>query len=284
MSGRACLLALALLACAGAAAQPAPGHAVVQQPRPFGYTIGDLLTQRVLLARGGRAFEPAALPEPGRANAWLERRPARIEAAADGQRWLVVEYQLVNAPVALASVPVPAWELAGPAGTPALRVPATAVSVGPLSARGEALPLRPDQPPPAVATAPMRRQLWLWLAALAATAAAWLAWAAWMTWRDRRTLPFAVALRQLRALAPEDAEAHVVLHRAFDRTAGAVLHAGALAPLFERAPWLQPLAPQVARFYGESAGLFFGRGLPADALPPLALCRQLRRLERRHAP
>jgi len=262
-------------------------EAVVQQPRPFGYSVGDIATQRVLLAREGRAFEPAALPEEGRANAWLQRRAARIEPAPDGRRWLVLEYQVVNAPRALASVPVPGWELAGPAGTAPLRVPAAAISIGPLTtaaAPGEALPLRPDRPAPAIATEPIAARLATWLTALAATLCAWLAYAGWSAWRTRRTQPFAIALRQLRAAGADPAATHLALHEAFDRTAGAVLHAGALAPLFARAPWLQPLQPQIARFYADSAALFFDRGLPADAASAQALCRQLRRLERRHAP
>ena len=121
-----------LLACAAAGAQ------TVQQPRPFGYTVGDLATQRVLLPAGGNA----SLPEPGRANAWLERRAARIERDADGRRWLAVDYQVITAPRTLASVPIPAWDLAG---TPPLRVPAATISVGPLTTApvaGQAVPLR----------------------------------------------------------------------------------------------------------------------------------------------
>ncbi len=46
---------------AGGNAPPAP-NAIVQQPRPFGYVVGDMLTQSVLLQVEGRGFEPAALP------------------------------------------------------------------------------------------------------------------------------------------------------------------------------------------------------------------------------
>ena len=55
------------LACAMAAiivatsAYPA-ATAVVEQPRPFGYVVGDVVTQRVLLEIGGQGFAPAALP------------------------------------------------------------------------------------------------------------------------------------------------------------------------------------------------------------------------------
>jgi mxaA protein len=279
----AILLVAALLAWPAAQAQQR--DAVVQQPRPFGYTVGDILTQRVLLPDG---FALAALPEASRANAWLERGAGRFERGQDGRRWLAVDYQLVNAPQALVTVAVPAWELAGRAGTQALRIPAATISVAPLTAPPaspeQALPLRPDHPPPAIATGQMQRTLWWWLTALALTLATWLAFAGWHAWRASRTLPFARALRDLRAQELAPLGAHVALHQAFDRTAGHVVHAGTLAALFERAPHLQVLQPQIERFYAQSAALFFGSGLPHDAVEPQALCRRLRRLERRHAP
>lgn len=274
----AALVLAGLLLVAGANAQQR--DAVVEQPRPFGYTVGDLVTQRVLLPEG---FAPGALPEAGRASAWLERRPARLERGADGRRWLAVDYQLVNAPRALATVPLPAWQLAGSAGAAPLRIASTSVSVGPLTAPADptqALPLRPDRPAPAVDTGAIRRVLWLWSAALAATLAAWLAYIAWKAWKDRAALPFGRALRELRGPADGPLAAHVALHLAFDRTAGHVVHPGTLSTLFERAPHLQALRPQIEQFYAQSAALFFGGGLPADALSPRALCRDLHRLER----
>jgi mxaA protein len=282
MSTARLLLLVVLLACTGAQAQQR--DAVVEQPRPFGYTVGDIVTQRVLLPEG---FAPSALPEATRASSWLERRPARFESGPDGRRWLAVDYQLVNAPRALAAVTVPAWELAGSAGTPPLRIAATTISVGPLTAppaAGQALALRPDRPAPAIATGPIRRLLGVWAGALAATLAAWLAYAGWNAWRARTVLPFGRALRELGREDYAPLAAHVALHQAFDSTAGQVVHAGTLAALYERAPYLQALRPQIERFYAQSAALFFGSGLPADAESPQALCRQLHRLERRHAP
>lgn len=115
----AALLAAASLACAaGPAAQ-----AVVVQPRPFGYTVGDLVTQRVLLVRAGRPFEPSELPTAARVNAWLERRAAHVESSATGERWVVVEYQVLNAPRALATIALPSWELASADGGAALPAP-----------------------------------------------------------------------------------------------------------------------------------------------------------------
>ena len=51
--------------------------AVVQQPRPFGYALGDTLTQRILLGPAGQEFQPAALPPAERAGLWFARQIGR---------------------------------------------------------------------------------------------------------------------------------------------------------------------------------------------------------------
>src|SRR6185437_10148244 len=83
----------------GLAVSPVP--ASVTQPRPFGYVVGDLLEQRVLLQANRHGLVPASLPRPGRVSVWLERRGVRIASDAQGRHWLIVEYQLINAPQGL---------------------------------------------------------------------------------------------------------------------------------------------------------------------------------------
>ena len=121
-------------ACGGAGAASAPVAPLVEQPRPFGHVVGDVLTQRVLLA-ADRPPAPESLPGPQRLSAWIERRSVRVERAADGRRWLVVDYQVVNAPLSPTTVRIPAWGLAGDALQPELRVPAWPVGVSPITAR-----------------------------------------------------------------------------------------------------------------------------------------------------
>jgi hypothetical protein len=110
-----------------------PTLAVVAQPRPFGYVVGDLLTQRVLLESGRTSVEPAELPVPGRVGVWFDRRASRIEKRADGHRWLAVEYQVVNAPPALATIRLPAWQLKTKSPAPTLQIAEWPISVGPLT-------------------------------------------------------------------------------------------------------------------------------------------------------
>jgi mxaA protein len=270
---------------AAAASAPAPAHpAVVEQPRAFGHAIGDVVSQRVLLAEDGHAFEPATLPGPARLGVWFERRGARVEEAADGRRWLVVDYQIVNAPPALATVRLPGWELPGAHDAPPLRVAPWSLTVAPLVARAatpaDGLLLRPDHPPPAIDTGPLQRRLAATACALAACLLAWGAWLGWRTWRAASTQPFARALRELRGLDDGSPAAWRALHDAFDRTAGEVARPATLARLFDRAPHLAPQRARIERFFAQSQARFFDAARAPDAESPVDLCRVLRRLER----
>ncbi|MBG6083228.1 mxaA protein [Rubrivivax gelatinosus] len=132
---RAVLTAL-VLAAAGQAALPGPAAApvpAVEQPRSFGHLLGDVLTQRVQLP-DVRGVDTAALPLD-RVGLYLERRAVRAEDDAGGRRrrWLLIEYQVVNSPRALATTSLPALTLATAAGP--LQVPALPLSLGPLTHR-----------------------------------------------------------------------------------------------------------------------------------------------------
>jgi len=269
-----------------AGATPVP-NAIVEQPRPFGYVIGDLATQRILLQIDGRPFELDALPAAARLGVWLERRAPYIESADDRRRWLVVEYQIVNAPRALTTVNLPAWELKPKSGTTTLRIGSWPISVSPLTpqavfAKGGLSELRPDRPARSIATKPIRDQIVVWSSSCGVTLAAWLGWVSWRNWRDASTQPFARALREIRRLEDTAPEAWYALHRAFDRTAGRVMQTATLATLFQRAPQLVPKRAKIELFFSQSAERFFGAGLPPEPLSVRRLCAELRRIEKRH--
>ena len=121
--------------------------ALVEQPRPFGYVVGDVMTQRVLLEIDGRELVPAGVPKAQRVNLWLERRPARIESLPDGRRWLAIDYQVINAPQSLTTVNLPAFDLQGAADGATLKIAAWPISVNALTSDGSS-ELRPDHPAP----------------------------------------------------------------------------------------------------------------------------------------
>ena len=285
MMRRAChalLLAAALAPAAGGAADAV--HEI-EQPRPFGHVVGDVLTQRVRLAADA-PLPAASLPGPQRLSTWIERRAARVEQATDGRRWLVVDYQLVNAPQSPTRVRIPAWRV--PVDGPAQVVPAWPVGVLPITERvapgTDGWQLRPDKAAPTMATGPLRLRLVLASIALLACLAAWGGWLAWRRWRDALTQPFAAALH---ALGRDDAwngPAWRALHEAFDRSAGEVLRLSTLPRLFERAPQYAPMRERIEDFYASSAARFFAGEHdtgPASGVSPRALCRALRRIEQR---
>jgi mxaA protein len=302
------VLAVLILALAAthvvAAAQPRPATiatpveqsaiaAFVEQPRAAAYFVGDLLTQRVLLRSAGGDLHPGTLPTPGRVSAWFERRNVMLETDASSRRWLVVQYQVLNAPQKLTPVILPGWTLAtkgpGLVSKVVLNVPSSKINVAPLSPPGSptqvgVADLRPDHLAPLIAEAPIRSAITLSASALALTVAAWLGWFLWRNRRAGTTQPFARAVHELRGLDDRDPRAWQVVHRAFDRTAGRVVQVATLPELFDRAPQLIPVREKIEHFFAQSSLLFFGE--PGSLLPspaaPRALCEELRRIERRY--
>lgn len=261
-----------------------PAH--TQQPRAFGHVLGDVLTQRVLLQHAGRTLEPGALPPADRVGIWFERRAPRIDTDGDGQRWLVIDHQVINAPRVQTATTLPALVLATTAGT-RLAVPAWPVSIGPLTGPDAtplkgALALQPDRPVAPRATRPLERQLQASLIALAVVLCAWLAWWAWRQMIEAQRLPFARAERELRRLDVADPAAWLAVHQAINQTAGRVVHAESLPRLLVDAPHLGPLKAQLERFFQASNARFFDDAAGASAFPLRELGRALRAAEKRH--
>jgi mxaA protein len=280
-----CLAAASLGGAQPAAAAGAAVAATVEQPRSFGHVLGDVLVQRVLLARDGHSVEPTALPAADRVSLYLDRRATRIEQDEGDRRWLVIEYQVVNVPRALTAVSVPAWSVATATGP--LQVAAWPISIAPLTPdatfdQGALQPLRPDRPVMPQPTEALERQLKGTLAVLAALLLAWGVWWAWRNAREAHRLPFARAWQQLRRVDPSSAEAWRVLHHALNATAGRVVHGRTLPALLADAPHLQPLAPRLEAFYRLSEQRFFAAaaGIAAAELSLRDLALALREAER----
>jgi mxaA protein len=272
-----------LLVCVAVArAEPA----TVVQPRPFGYVLGDTLTQSILLESGGRDFEPVSLPPIERAGLWFARRSNRIERE-NGRRWLRINYQLVNAPQTLMPVNLPAVSLKARSG-PDLTVAEWPVSAGPLTpravfAKGGLQQLRPDHSPPPLPTQALRREFEFWSGALALILLGWVGWWLIRTVQASANQPFARALREIRRGGEHGEAAWVALHRAFDRTAGQSIQMSTLPALFKQAPQLEPQRAAIEGFFAASSRRFFATGYdPTDSTCVRGLCVTLRAIEKRY--
>jgi mxaA protein len=276
----------------GPAASPAPtalSPAVVQQPRPFGYVLGDTLTQRILLQSAGRNLDPAALPPAERAGLWFARRSSRVALADDGRPWLVIDYQLINAPQALMAVNLPPVTLKSKTSNDVLTVAEWPISIAPLTpraafAKGGLQELRPDHPAPTLPTRALRRQLEIWSGAFALTFVIWLGWWLVRSLRATANQPFARALRAVMRSGNDNQAAWLALHRAFDTTAGRALQLSTLPALFKQAPQFEPQRAAIEQFYRESSLQFFGPGkrTPSATWSLRSFCTTLRRIEKQH--
>ncbi|HEU4460506.1 MAG TPA: calcium incorporation protein MxaA [Methylibium sp.] len=275
------LLAAAAIACSGAFAAD-----TVEQPRSFGHVLGDVLTQRVLLAPGAPEFAAAALPPADRVGLWFERRAPRIERDAEGRRWLAVDYQVINAPRALTAVALPALSLARADGS-AVSLPAWPVSLGPLTppeafGQGGLTRLRPEREVAPRPTAAIEAQLRAALLALAGVLLAWLGWWLWRNRREAQRLPFARAWGRVRRLDESAPQAWLALHEAINATAGHAVHAATLGRFLSRAPHLQALQDRLEGFFRHSGERFFAEAPAASPFPLRELSRLLHEAERRH--
>jgi mxaA protein len=284
---RAVLGATFMLLFAAAHAAPNP-VTVVEQPRAFGYFLGDRLQQRVLLEQQDGTFQPSALPKPQRLGVWLERLASRTETDASGRTWLVVDYQVINAGSTLSTVQIPAWSIKGSkvkntGGDAVLTIASWPIHVAALTPPGAPTlqTLRPDRPAPLIATGPIVQQLQLWLSALGLTLIAWLAWVLWRNQRAAAQQPFARAWRQLRGMKEAEAAAWQSLHRAFDRSAGRVVQSASLDKLFQAAPHFKGLRPEIEGFFRRSEAFFFSANGVSEPIDLRGLCSKLRRLEKR---
>ncbi len=265
-----------------------PGPAIVEQPRPFGYVLGDTLVQRVLLRSSDLNFDPASLPPIERAGLWFARRGARMEVAGDGREWLILDYQLVNAPQTLMTVNLPGVSLKPKNGGGELVVPEWPISVAPLTpraafAKGGLQELRPDHPPPLLPTLPLKRQFAIGSGAFVSIMLTWMGWWLWRSVRATANQPFARALRKIRRDKDDSDAAWMELHRAFDSTAGRALQISNLAALFQKAPHFAGERAAIERFFAESSQRFFaGSTTPHEGLSVRTLCSVLRRIEKQH--
>jgi len=261
------------------------------EPRPFGYTVGDVLERRLLVDpnRDG-TLDPAGLPRPGRTGRWFQL--SAVTPLPDGAR---LTYQIVNMPPQADQENLPSLRVRviGPDGRPRdADIGPFTVAMAPVARFGsddviDADAVRPDRDPQPIDTTRRRERVFLYAAALTALAAIQIAPALARRLGWRRAGPFARALRALRRLprSEEDVAARNNalrrLHEALDEAAGRTLALDNLELLFLAHPGLAPARASLEALLAQSRASFFGEAPPPPRAHLVSVAAQLADLERR---
>jgi len=302
---RAVLAGTFAVTCMAASAAPdAPSAQLMvstQEPRAFGWQLGDVVSRTVTVdAPEGLQLDEASVPQPGARGKALELREVarRSSPSAGGQHHeLTLTYQVFLSPQEPRVLEMPGFSLhfKGKPRDQDAKVEAWPVSVSPLApvevahrrGLGE---LQPDAPPPRIDTHAERMRLAVYgvlaLALLAYLAHVYIG----LPWWVRRHRPFTLAWRQLRGLpsataqAPTQAQWRVALqqmHGALNATLGEVVFEQDIDRFLRARPQFAPLRGELASFFRQSRLEFFGDGhAPADGRGLLDLCRRCRDVER----
>lgn len=292
---RTCFIALAgWMAVAAGAAQL---EARTQNPRAYGWQVGDTVSRTVTVdVPEGLVLDEASVPQPGARGRALELRSVtRRDGTMEGghRHELTLAYQVFLSPREPRTLEMPSFRLRfqGQPRAQELLIEAWPLSVSPLapvevSYRNGLGELQPDAPAPHLATAAVRQRL-LGYGLLALLLLAYLAHVyIGLPWWTRRHRPFTLAWRQLQGLTPSSPpeqrrEAYRQVHRALNRTMGEVLFEQDIDRFMAMRPRFAHLRADFATFLQQSRHEFFGEGQGrADAQWLLDFCRRCRDAER----
>ncbi len=294
------MLALLLLVGGAAWAQTVVVRFEVENPRAFGYVIGDTVTRHVVAeVTKPYRLQEKLLPKPGRLGPWLELRDVTVvrrSGFATNQYELEFAYQIFNSPETIRLLALPHTDVyfQGEGRTLAQEVPTWSFAVTPImpgtAPMREGLgKMRPDVPPPLLATAPYRIRLGLYVAGSAAILLYLVYAYVGLPFIARSNGPFAHAYRELRGLARRsEADGFRTalrrVHRAFDETAGATVFGERLTQFIAEHPRYMDLKDAAEQFFRLSRHEFFGEGMIEPRVHSmkwlLVFCRDCRDRER----
>ena len=287
--------ALPILVLGSAVAAPSTLGASSDEPRAFGYTVGDVVSRRIVLqVPAGLRLDEDSLPRAGARGRALELQRVVLRRSLAGvPEALQLDYQVFLAPREMRVLEMPPIELRfdGAPRPQTVRIDAWPVTVGPLapveaSMREGLGEMRPDREPPQLDTASTRLRLALeagaMLLLLGYLASVYLV----LPWSAQRRRPFGRAWKTLSALparpdASQRRAAFERVHAALNETAGEVLFEPGLERFVALRPRFAPLRDDLVRFFANSRAEFFAGGDDAvDARWLVAFCRRCRDLER----
>ena len=260
---------------------------VINPHRAFGYSLGDVIEQRVSLQRDNASHSIQQLPIVQREGRWVARNS--VSLSADGQ-WLDMRYQIINAPPDTRTISLPELSLQTDAGT-SIEVPAWSFTIAPLlpaaTAPDNALPLiQPDWQPPAPTTDQIMRRMLIIFAGLCLILLLWAAWWLLRGWLEVRSLPFARVWHTQRQHTSDSdadtAQSWLALHRAIDQCAGRSISGSSIDELLQSVRWLEPFRAELKSFYQHSTQRFFSPDAQPANFNLASFSKRLYLAERRH--
>jgi mxaA protein len=272
------------------AAHGATLQAVTEEPRAFGYQVGDVVQRRITVeVPDGLVLDENSLPRPGARGTALELRALRRSAGTQRLQ-IELDYQVFLSPTAVRTLELPPLTLRYD-GTPRaqeVRIDAWPVTVAPLvpvevSPRTGLGELQPDAAPPLIDTLARRWRL-LGLCTFLAALLAYLGFVYFgLSWWGAQRRPFSLAWRQLNANAALPwREACQHLHGALNASAGEVLFEHGVDGFTSKRPAFAPLKEDIVRFLRLSQREFFEGGTREvnDAAWLADFCKRCRDVER----
>lgn len=277
-------------------------HIGADEPRPFGYVIGDLV-ERVATIELAQPYRLVAdsIPKTGRQDAWLELRGANLVTRTEPQSTryrLALTYQIMNVRADVQTIELPPLKFGFDGEHPfAAELAGWPITVAPLTpdavlAQAGLEEMRADRSPPLIDTHFHRVRLWLYGALFAVVLFTYVYTRFGPALLARK--PFARACRQIGKLkkngTPDAYNAALrALHRAFDATSGATVFFEYIDAFLTRHPRFAGLRVEIERFFLLSRDQFFGAQLPnasprqsSNASPHAFLrsfCRAMRECE-----
>lgn len=263
------LLMITLLSsCSGSISEPIHSFQV-QMPRPFGYVIGDKITQRLLVeVREGVKLQYSSLPEKGMINRWLNLNKIKIRKTnvSDGLRYQIdLTYQVFYAPLEVKMLDLPTFTLQfRQFGNSVKRdVPVWHFTTAPL--RELAIRkdngieyMRPDQPAPLIDNSAVTTRLVIFCT-IAGLMFAYLAWLYGLLSFLPKYQIFKKPTRQLSRLAEGDEEKMLtIFHRALNQLNGKPLFKHQSSTFYQQFPRYKQLQSELDWFFDFSNEYFFG--------------------------
>jgi len=289
---RSAFCAIALLVPAVACAQVI-GAVLAPPSRAFGLLVGDTLDATATVTVGaGTTLDAASLPAIGPVAPSVDIRAIEVGSsrAGWGSRYTIrVTYQDFAAPDHVAQIDVPAYTLVfrTSAGRVTAQIPAFSFAASPIQnvtqTSLDAASLRPDHAVLLMDVAGPRRLIAAGCAMAIAAAASLAVSLGKLPWPRRRGGPFTTACRAIAGErgAANPRAAFLLLHRAFDETAGINVFAEDLDAFFARQPRFGALREEIETFFAASRAFFFGAAGGDILCQPERLARCLARAERR---